>query len=124
MSNHNTVLIADDEEIVRAVNCAILERFGYNVLTAVDGAEALAIFQDNSDKFCAIVLDLKMPRMNGQEAFRAIRKLRPTVPVVVTSGYDANDFAGQLSGEGHACFLQKPFAPRDLLHQINEVCAV
>jgi two-component system cell cycle sensor histidine kinase/response regulator CckA len=111
-----TVLVIDDEEIVRRAAQRILSRAGLAVVEAAGAQEALALFSQSPDRFDVALVDLVMPGMTGKELVEALRELRPELPIVVTSGYDARAVMEAL-GEGGARidFLQKPYHPHDLL---------
>ncbi len=109
-----TVLVADDEEMVRNVTEAFLKRLGFNVIKAGDGAEAVERFRKHRDSVDLVISDLSMPKMNGWETLAAIRKISPDIPVILSSGYDE---AHAMKGEGGPspqAFLKKPYSRRDL----------
>jgi two-component system cell cycle sensor histidine kinase/response regulator CckA len=103
------VLVVDDEEGVRSVGRGILEHFGFEVLTAADGPEGLAVFRDHADSIDLVILDMTMPGLGGEEVFQQIRRIRPDVRVIVTSGYSRQEAASRFAGKGLASFMQKPF---------------
>ena len=105
-----TVLVVDDEETVRTVAARMIESFGFKAVLAVDGREAVARFAEDPSRFVAVLLDLTMPQMGGDEAFRAMRQLRPDVQVILMSGFNEPEAAARLEGQGWAAFVQKPFA--------------
>ncbi len=107
------VLLADDEESVREVAKDILEELGFTVLTAVNGQEALELFQAHED-VRAVILDLTMPVLGGKEAFQRMRGLRPAVPVILSSGYTEQDITTRFSENAPDGFIQKPFGPGDI----------
>ena len=114
-----TVLLADDEEVLRQVGRQMLERLGYRTLVAADGIEAVTIVRDlvvkgTADALVCVVMDLKMPRMDGVEALREIQKMCPDLPVLLSSGYPAEDASDTLGGAGPAGFIQKPYAFKKL----------
>ncbi|QXE92620.1 PAS domain S-box protein [Geomonas subterranea] len=103
-----TVLLVDDEENVRSVGTLMLRHLGYTVLQARDGLEALKIFKETQG-ITFVLLDLVMPRMDGRECLRELRRLAPDVPVIMSSGYNEQELArefGDIVPEG---FLQKPY---------------
>ncbi len=104
-----TVLLVDDEETVLAVGKQMLERLGFSVLTAQDGLEALEIYGNRSSEISCVLLDLTMPHLNGEEAFRELRRLNPDVKVIISSGYSEQDITSRFSGKGLAGFIQKPY---------------
>ncbi|MDP8218730.1 MAG: PAS domain S-box protein [Candidatus Theseobacter exili] len=116
-----TVLIADDDEIVCTVGKQMLARMGFRVLTASDGSEALKIFRKHAKEIICVLLDLTMPRMNGEETFREMRRLHPGVIVILCSGYNEQDAVQSFSGKGLAGFIQKPFSMAALKEKLMEV---
>ena len=118
-----TVLLADDEEMVRQVGVSMLETLGFRVLTAADGQEAVEVFRAHMDEIRCVVLDLTMPRMDGEETFREIRRLHPGARVILTSGYNEQQVTQRFAGGGLAGFIQKPYKLNDFqstLHQVLE----
>ncbi|MEM7350660.1 MAG: ATP-binding protein [Acidobacteriota bacterium] len=115
------VLVADDEEMVRRVAKLTLENAGYTVLLAVDGVEAVESFRRHHDELHAVLLDLTMPRMGGEEAYREIRRIRADAKIILSSGFNEQDSVGRFSGEHLAGFLQKPFQPRELIEKIRQI---
>lgn len=106
------ILLADDEEGIRQTVSVFLGRNGYRVLLARNGAEAVELFNDNQDQVGAVILDMMMPKMNGDDAMRAIRRLRPGVPVLTVSGsMDSPPF----TEDKVTAFLRKPFGMPDVL---------
>ncbi len=105
-----TVLLVDDEESVRAVSGKLLQRLGLEVVTAADGKEAIAAYRERQADIDVILLDLTMPRMNGEEAYRELRKIDPAVRVVLASGYSESDVSARFAGKGLAGCLQKPYS--------------
>ena len=114
-----TVLVVDDEPLVRDVTGAMLRRFGFEVVTATDGEEGVRLFRSSPDRFRLVLLDLTMPRMSGVEVFRHIRAIRGATPIVLMSGYSEDDAAGRFAGKGLAGFLEKPFSPADLRETVR-----
>ena len=109
-----TVLVIDDEPLVRAVAKRSLERAGFDVIIAEDGLAGVSTFAANVGKVVAVLLDSSMPRLGGLEALARIRALDPNVPVVLSSGYADQDFAAAAEHDG-VKFLAKPFDPRQLV---------
>ncbi|MHC4469441.1 MAG: MEDS domain-containing protein [Planctomycetota bacterium] len=120
-SGAGTVLVADDEEAVRELSEEVLERAGFDVLLAEDGREAIRTFRAHADEIVCVLLDLTMPEMDGEEAFRTIRKIRRDVPVLIASGYSRDALSGELSSKGLAGFLQKPYLPDELLASLRDI---
>jgi signal transduction histidine kinase/ActR/RegA family two-component response regulator len=112
-----TVLVVDDERAIRSLIRRVLERRGFSIVTANDGAEALQIFRKQSDSIVLVVLDLTMPRMGGRETLERLRAIRPDVSTILTSGYN-QDVIESMIVEPTA-FLHKPFTPRELLAAVS-----
>jgi len=116
-----TVLVVDDEPLVRDVAEAMLRRSGLEVVTAADGDEAVRVYAADPDRFALVLLDLTMPRMSGVEVFRQIRAIRPSAAIVLMSGYSEDEAAGRFTGKGLAGFVEKPFSPADLSETMRRV---
>lgn len=106
------VLVVDDEDTVLGIAKLMLERQGYEVLTAIDGEVALRIFKANTDKIVLAIVDLTMPRMGGGELIHALHEIRPDLRVVLSSGYNEQEAIAQSHGEKMAGFIQKPYRTR------------
>jgi len=117
------VLVADDVDIVRQVVVATLEDAGYQVIEARDGKEAVDLVDAHADELVAVLLDMSMPRLNGAEVFAHIQRVRPTLPVVLSSGYSEQDTMSKLVGEGLVAFLPKPWGAADLVAAISKARA-
>lgn len=115
----STVLVVDDEETVRTVARLSLEKCGFQVLSAVDGREGVRVFRENADSIELVLLDMTMPHMNGEEAFGEMRRIKPDVKVILSSGYNEMDAAGRFAGKGLAGFIQKPYRPVDLIARVR-----
>jgi len=109
-----TVLVVDDEPTVLASTSAMLRTLGYPVIEARDGLEALDRFDESAGDISLVLLDLTMPRMDGHEALRELQKRRPTVKVILCSGYHKQEALKETRLGGCVGFLQKPFRLRDL----------
>jgi CheY-like chemotaxis protein len=109
------ILVVDDEDTVRNMASAMLKRkLGYDVVTARDGFQALEVFSAREDEFSLVILDLSMPGMNGWQTLAALRKIRPGLPVILSSGYDeAQVCRGEHEERPHA-FLPKPYGAKEL----------
>ena len=110
-----TILIVDDEETVRDVVSNMLRDSNLKVMTAVDGKEGVQLFKKYADEIFMVLLDVTMPEMNGEEAFRELCKIKSDVRVVLTSGYNEQDATSYFVGKGLAGFIQKPFSLEKLL---------
>jgi two-component system, cell cycle sensor histidine kinase and response regulator CckA len=103
------VLVVDDEEVVRRAARAALEHFGYTVFEAADGRDGADLFSRLHDRISAVLLDLTMPHMDGYEVWRYIRRIRPDMSVVISSGFEETDAMRQFTEDPALLFLQKPF---------------
>ena len=114
------VLVVDDHEIVRDLTRRVLERAGLEVLEAADGLECLERYRERGDSIDLVLLDLTMPRLGGEETFTELRRIDPSVRVVLMSGYNAQDMTSHFVGRGLATFIQKPFTVNQLLDVIGK----
>jgi len=115
-----TILIVDDEETIREVASAMLSDMGFSTLTARDGIEGVEVYRRHADEIAAVLLDMTMPGMNGEEAFREICKLDPAARVILSSGYNEQDATHRFAGKGLAGFIQKPYTPDMLCAKLRE----
>jgi DNA-binding NtrC family response regulator len=121
IGGRETVLLVDDEAMIRDFARTALERHGYTVLTAADGGEAARIFAENESGIDLVLLDLRMPVMGGDEVLAILKKKRPDVKVVVMSGYGESEAAKMFAGQGVSGFLQKPFTATRLAREVKGV---
>ena len=119
-----TVLLVDDDPYVRDVGSQMLELLGCRVVTAVHGREAVEIFQAQGSEIDCVILDLTMPEMGGEEAFRRLRHMREDVRVILSSGYNEQDVTQRFVGKGLAGFVQKPYTVAKLREALNRVQAL
>jgi len=115
------VLLVDDDPDVRFVGSEMLDLLGFQVLTAVDGPEGLDVFRAHGGEINCVILDLTMPKMGGEEAFRELRRLRSDVCVILSSGYNEQDVTQLFVGKGLAGFIQKPYTAAKLRDTLNRV---
>ena len=113
------VLVVDDEEVVRNFFRSALERYGYEVVVASDGDEALRIFYEAPDSFSLVLLDMVMPVMSGKDVLPLLREKRPDVRVVVTSGQVEEEVRRELGQWVIAGFIQKPCALQAFIARIR-----
>ena len=119
--NGEWILVVDDERSVREVTKQTLEVFGYSVLTAGDGAEAIAVFSRSQEKISLVITDIMMPVMDGVAAIHALKHLSPSLKIIAASGYGANDGVARAAGEGVKSFLAKPYSAETLLETVYRV---
>jgi PAS domain S-box-containing protein len=117
--NGELILIVDDEENIRHITQATLEKFGYRTLTAADGAEALAIYAQNSAEIRLVLTDMAMPFMDGAATIRALRRLNPSLPIVAASGLPPAEI-NELNANR---FLPKPYTAEKLLTTLAAILA-
>ncbi|MBI1920366.1 MAG: response regulator [Geobacter sp.] len=118
---HRTILVADDDTEVRNITRALLEEYGYEVVEAADGDEAVAMFNKHRDRIDLLLLDVVMPRKNGKEAYDEIIKLNPDIKALFFSGYTADVIKRKGVEEEGLNLLTKPVAPRQLLNKVREI---
>jgi PAS domain S-box-containing protein len=117
--NGELILIVDDEENIRHITQATLEKFGYRTLTAADGAEALAIYAQNSAEIRLVLTDMAMPFMDGAATIRALRRLNPSLPIIAASGLPPAEI-NELNANR---FLPKPYTAEKLLTTLAAILA-
>ncbi len=116
-------LIVDDEEGLRGLMAEALREAGFDVLEASDGVQGVALFRRHAGEIDIVILDLTMPRMNGDEALAQITALRPDACVILCSGYTKEEIDRQFTGRRLAGFIEKPFTPSELIARIRAVLA-
>jgi PAS domain S-box-containing protein len=116
-----TILVVDDEDTVRTVVSRMLETMGFTVVVAKDGSEAVSLLRSMPDKITGVLMDLTMPRMGGEDAFREMRAAKPDLRVILMSGFNEQDAINRFTGKGLAGFLQKPFKPDALRAKLREM---
>ena len=116
-----TVLVVEDDEAVRNVAVRILERAGYKTLTAVDGEEAIQVFQANEDCIDLVFLDVVMPKCSGSAVRERIEKIKPDTRVLFSSGYSPGNSHAEFITEMGLQLIQKPYSPDDLLRRVRGV---
>jgi two-component system cell cycle sensor histidine kinase/response regulator CckA len=121
LSGHETILLVEDESIVRQVTKDMLEEFGYTVIEATDGDEGVRAFRENQHRIQLILCDLIMPRKNGKEMYEEIKKIRPDIKAIFMSGYTTDIIEQQGIPEKGINFISKPTATPELLEKIRAV---
>jgi len=114
-----TLLLIDDEEVVRDMVGEVLEQEGVSVLRAEDGARGVALFREQRERIDLVLLDLSMPGLSGEETFGRLREIDPSVPVILSSGYDHDEARGRFGDGTPAGFIQKPYRPEQLMAEIS-----
>ena len=116
-----TVLLAEDDEALRKLSSTVLVEYGYTVIEAVDGEDAVNKFMENEKTIKILVFDIIMPKMNGKEAYDKIQIIKPDMKVIFSSGYTPDIIRQKVMLEDSAPLLYKPVSPFDLLKKIREV---
>ena len=118
-SGSANILVVEDDPDVLKIACQCLLHAGYQVLTAANGEEGIAVFRRDPAAVALVLMDLEMPKMGGVQAFREIRRIRPEVPVIITSGYVAEDLFQQFGADQPAGFLGKPYSRATLFEKLK-----
>jgi PAS domain S-box-containing protein len=121
MGNGELILIIDDEAAIREITKETLQTFGYNVLTATDGAEGVAVFAEHSHTIRVVITDMMMPVMDGGAAIRALKRMSPDIKIIAVSGVTQGEQGGPASDAGAQVVLTKPFTAMTLLTTLSEV---
>jgi signal transduction histidine kinase/ActR/RegA family two-component response regulator len=119
-SERGSILIIDDEEVIRILGKDVMEVYGYEVHIAMNGIEGIRIFRENKDRINLVILDMVMPEKSGRQTFKEIKAIKAETKVILCSGYGKEHYIQELIEEGAAGFLQKPFHHMDLVNKIKE----
>jgi two-component system, cell cycle sensor histidine kinase and response regulator CckA len=115
------ILVVDDESAIREITKTTLESYGYEVFTANDGVEAIAIYQKEKDKIKVVITDIVMPLMDGNATIRSLLKIEPSIKIIVISGYAENEKILRELNRPDIIYLAKPYTAIDLLKSLNKV---
>jgi two-component system cell cycle sensor histidine kinase/response regulator CckA len=118
---HRTVLLVDDEPLLRKTGARMLETLGCRVVLAENGREGVARFRDHHEELGLVLLDMVMPIMGGQAAFEAMREIDARVPIILCSGYAADAAVRKMLEQGLAGFLAKPYRLAQLTELLNRI---
>ncbi|MFH0980997.1 MAG: response regulator [Planctomycetota bacterium] len=118
VTGSGTILVIDDEPIVRTVAAAILERSGFTVVAAPDGTEGLEIFRRHSAEIAAVLLDVTMPGMSAEDILAELRAIRPDIVVLLCSGYSEHEVARRFADKGVSGLIPKPFTMMSLASSV------
>jgi nitrogen-specific signal transduction histidine kinase/CheY-like chemotaxis protein len=116
-----TILVVDDESSILTVTSKTLQSFGYRVLTATDGAEAVAVYLENRNEVAVVLTDMMMPVMDGPATIHALTRINPQVKIIAASGLNTNGDVTKATGIGIKHFLTKPYTAGILLKTIQTV---
>ncbi len=118
-----TILLIDDEKMILDIGLELLEELGYTVLSAMNGQEAIDVFQKDQDNIDLVIMDMIMPGMGGGETFDRLKEINPEVKVLLSSGYSINGQATKIIRRGCDGFIQKPFNMYQLAEKIQKILA-
>ncbi|HMA91758.1 MAG TPA: response regulator [Polyangiaceae bacterium] len=116
-----TILVVDDEEQILRINARLLERIGYDVITASSGRQAIDLFLLHRGKISLVILDMIMPDMGGRQTYDALEEILPDVKVLLCSGYSSDGHAQEMMARGCKGFIQKPFDAAALSTKLKEL---
>ncbi len=116
-----TILVVDDEEMLRQFMARALQLKGYNVFTAGDGLEALRICEERHSEIDLLLTDITIPRMSGDELTAKTSQSWPEMRTLMVSGYDSHTAVHQIRKEGRGNFLQKPFTGDELTGKVQQI---
>lgn len=120
-TGEGTILVIDDEPVIRELASEILKDCGYSVLTAAEGTEAVAIYRENGQSIKLVLLDLTMPGMSGIETFAELQKIDPDVTVLMSSGFVHDERIGKAASSGAAGFIHKPYTMDKLSETVHRI---
>jgi CheY-like chemotaxis protein len=118
--NGELILVADDEEAVRQITQQTLELFGYRVVLATDGAEAVAVYARQGAEIAVVLTDMMMPIMDGRATIQVLRRMNPAVRIVGASGLSSSGQAAHAASLGIDFFLPKPYTAEALLKMLKD----
>lgn len=121
LGNGELILVVDDEESIREITRSTLETFGYTVLTASNGAEAVTLYADRKKEIAVVLTDMMMPVMDGPSTIRALREMNPAIKIIAASGLTTGYKPGEESLTGVRLFLGKPYTAEKLLKALAQV---
>ena len=121
LKGNATILLVDDEHIIRLPLVNMLESLGYHVIQATTGKEAVTLFRKDSEKIDLVILDMIMPVMNGKDCFLKLREFRPDIPVILASGFSESEDIRFLKSQGLNAFITKPFRKAQIAKLVRDV---
>jgi two-component system cell cycle sensor histidine kinase/response regulator CckA len=121
LKGSETILLVDDEDMIIDIGRDLLEKLGYEVLTAKTGMEAVEIYKTNRKRIDIVILDMVMPKMGGGDTYEKLRDIEPGVKVLLSSGYSIDGQASKILSRGCDGFIQKPFDLKSLSLEIRKI---
>jgi PAS domain S-box-containing protein len=119
--NGETILVIDDEASILTITGQTLQAFGYQVLTATDGADAVTVYAKHENEIAVVLTDMMMPVMDGPATIHALMRMNPAIKIVAASGLNANGGVAKVSGAGVKHFLTKPYTAGTLLKTMRAI---
>ena len=116
-----TILIVDDEEIIRSMLQELLESLGYTIFLAIDGEDAVQLYSQRHDDIDLVIMDMIMPKMGGQETCLKLKEINPAIKVILSSGFSQDNAVQEILSAGVNGFIHKPFTIPELSKKIREV---
>ena len=116
-----TILLADDEELIRDLGSRILTQAGYRVITAANGRETLEIYRDRREEISLVILNVIMPEMGGAECLPELIRINPDLKTLIASGFSTNGAVSDILQSGARGFVKKPFNLNEMLHTVRKV---
>jgi len=121
LGNGELILVVDDEPAIREITKTSLLTYNYNVLTANDGLEAIALYAQNKNEISAVLMDMMMPEMDGLTTIRILQKMNPQLRIIATSGLPSNGKVTEAATSAVQAFLLKPYTAHELLKTLYSV---
>jgi len=118
---NKTILVVDDEEIIRSMIQEMVEMLDYNVLVAENGIKAIELYKEKLSEIDAVILDMKMPEMNGREAYIKMKEINPSIKAILATGYGKNEEAQEILDLGINDILSKPFKIADINKKLSDL---
>ncbi len=120
-TGHETILVVDDEEVIRHLAKDVLKSLGYRIIVASSGKEAIRLYEKRSADVALVILDMIMPQMIGEEIYAELKKIRPDLKIILSSGYSRDGATTRLLKEGAAAFVQKPYTMGNLARVVRKI---
>lgn len=121
IGGNETILLAEDDNPLKELSTRVLESFGYRVIPAADGEEAIGKYIENSEAINLLLIDMIMPKKNGKEVAEAIKRINPRIKVLFASGYTMDILTDKELDAADYAFIRKPYRAKELLIKVREV---
>ncbi|OUL26584.1 hypothetical protein BV372_26650 [Nostoc sp. T09] len=119
--NGELLLVVDDEAAIREITTTSLESYNYQIISASDGIEAIALYAQNQDKIKVVIIDMMMPKMDGATTIHTLQKMNPKLPIIAVSGLTTSKQVFIDKTSQHTTFLSKPYTVQELLKTLQLV---